>query len=72
MNGNGNGGGNGTGTGGGPLLTLRAAFILLLGTLAGIGAGVLTWLGGANPAEGFLAGAAAFGVAVAFFNALID
>jgi len=58
--------------GGGPLLTLRSALILLLGTLVGIGAGVLTCFAGAATAHGVLTGAAAFGAAVPFFNVLID
>ncbi|GHC66863.1 hypothetical protein [Streptomyces cinnamoneus] len=71
MNGTGTGNGNGNGTNNGPLLTLRAALILLLGTLTGIGAGILTWLGGASPAQAVLAGAGASAPAVTFFDALI-
>ncbi|MGW2277551.1 hypothetical protein [Streptomyces sp. NPDC001770] len=56
----------------GPLLSLRAAFILLLGLLAGLGAGVLTALAGAVAAQAVLAGSAAFAVAVPFLNRLVD
>ncbi|MFI2436850.1 hypothetical protein [Streptomyces sp. NPDC018693] len=55
-----------------PLLTPRSALIFLLGTLCGIGAGVLTGLAGQAAAEGVLVGAAVFGAAVPFFNVLID
>ncbi|MFD6532537.1 hypothetical protein [Streptomyces sp. NPDC060184] len=55
-----------------PLLSLRAAFILLLGLLVGLGAGLLTSLAGAVAAQAVLAGAAAFAVAVPFLDRLID
>lgn len=55
----------------GPLLSMRAALILLMGLLVGIGAGVLSAFAGAVVAQAFLTGAAAFGVAVPFFNHLV-
>ncbi|MER6441309.1 hypothetical protein ABT275_33730 [Streptomyces sp. NPDC001185] len=55
----------------GPLLSMRAALILLMALLVGIGAGVLTALAGAVVAQACLAGAAAFGAAVPFFNHLV-
>ncbi|MBV7699954.1 hypothetical protein [Streptomyces sp. TRM70350] len=54
-----------------PLLSLRAALVLLMGVLVGVGAGVLGALGGAAPAQAVLTGAAAFGVAVPFFDHLV-
>ncbi|MER6039014.1 hypothetical protein ACWDO6_21265 [Streptomyces sp. NPDC003674] len=55
----------------GPLLSLRAALILLLGVLVGVGTGVLTVMAGAVAAQAVLAGAAAFGAAVPFFDRLV-
>ncbi|MER5601666.1 hypothetical protein [Streptomyces sp. NPDC002265] len=55
----------------GPLLSMRAALILLMGLLVGIGAGVLAVLAGAVLAQAFLTGAAAAGVAVPFFNHVV-
>ncbi len=55
-----------------PLLSQRAAFILLLGVLAAATAGVLTVLGGGAPAEGALASGAAFAAAVYFFHKIIS
>lgn len=63
-----------TGSGGSDsqgLLSLRATLVLALSVLVGIGAGVLTCLGGAPPSVGVLAGCAAFASAVAFFHHLI-
>ncbi|WP_405669566.1 hypothetical protein [Streptomyces sp. NBC_01530] len=55
------------------LLTMRAALVLLLGVLAGAGAGALTALSGRGGwAEAVLAGTAACAGAVAFFNWVID
>lgn len=54
------------------LLSLRAALVLALSVLVGIGAGALMWLGGAPPAVGVLTGCAAFASAVAFFHHLIS
>lgn len=59
-------------TSGGPLLNLRTATILLLGALAGIGAGVLAGLGGTAPSLAIVAGCAAFGGSVLFFNTIIN
>ncbi|WP_432134342.1 MULTISPECIES: hypothetical protein [unclassified Streptomyces] len=55
-----------------PLLTMRSALIFLLAILCGIAAGVLTGLAGAETARAVLAGAAGFGLAVPFFDHLID
>ncbi|MEH0546102.1 hypothetical protein QA802_24420 [Streptomyces sp. B21-105] len=54
------------------LLTTRSALIFLLAVLCGIGAGVLTGLTGPSTAQAVLTGAAGFGLAVPFFNSLID
>ncbi|MCS0637513.1 hypothetical protein NX801_17940 [Streptomyces sp. LP05-1] len=53
------------------LLSLRAALVLLLAALAGVGAGVLTALAGEGAARGTLCGLAAAGLAVPFFDRLI-
>lgn len=55
----------------GPLLGQRAAIILLLGVLAGLGTGILAVLAGESPASGILAGGAAFATAVLFFHTII-
>ncbi|PJE98148.1 hypothetical protein CUT44_08860 [Streptomyces carminius] len=57
--------------GGQPLLCLRSALILLLGTLTATGAAVLTYLAQHNTATAFLAGGAAFAGAVLFFHTII-
>ncbi|WP_416960292.1 hypothetical protein [Streptomyces sp. Agncl-13] len=55
------------------LLSLRAALVLLLGVLVGVGAGVLTVLSHrSGPAESVIVGTAACAGAVAFFNGVID
>lgn len=54
-----------------PLLTVRAALVLTLSLLTGIGAGVLSAVGGTPPAQCVLCGAGAFGLAVPFFDRLI-
>lgn len=54
-----------------PLLGQRAAIVLLLGVLVGLGAGVLTVLAGESAASGVLAGGAAFAAAVLFFHTII-
>ncbi|MEU5609726.1 hypothetical protein AB0H03_13505 [Streptomyces sparsogenes] len=54
-----------------PLLSLRAAIILLLGVLTALGAGALTVLAGGTIASGVLAGGAAFAAAVLFFHTII-
>lgn len=54
-----------------PLLGLRAALILTLAVLVGIGAGVLSALSGHHPAEAVLVGAGASAAAAALFNWMI-
>ncbi|MFK0180517.1 hypothetical protein ACIQVR_31610 [Streptomyces xanthochromogenes] len=54
-----------------PLLSQRAAFVLLLGILTAVAATVLTVLAGGALASGLLAGGAAFAAGVAFFNMII-
>ncbi|MEU9314866.1 hypothetical protein [Streptomyces sp. NPDC048295] len=55
-----------------PLLSLRATLVLLLALLAGAAAGGLTALAGEGAPRSLLAGLAAAGLAVPFFNRLID
>ncbi|MEU9558267.1 hypothetical protein [Streptomyces fumanus] len=55
-----------------PLLSLRSTLVFLLAMLAGAAAGGLTALAGENTPRSLLAGLAAAGVAVPFFNRLID
>ncbi|MEV6776165.1 hypothetical protein ACFWAT_03840 [Streptomyces syringium] len=55
----------------GSLLTPRAALVLLLGVLAGVGAGVLSALAGVDSARCVLCGGAVFGAAVSFFDRLV-
>ncbi|MEU1186691.1 hypothetical protein [Streptomyces sp. NPDC005859] len=54
------------------LLTTRSALIFLLAILCGIGAGVMTVLAGLSTPQAVLSGAGGFGLAVPFFNTLID
>jgi len=54
-----------------PLLSIRAALVFTLALLTGIGAGVLSAVGGSPPTQCVLCGAAAFGLAVPFFDRLI-
>ncbi|MEU8711946.1 hypothetical protein [Streptomyces sp. NPDC048663] len=55
------------------LLTVRAALVLLLGALVGVGAGVLTVLSPhGGPAEAVMVGTGACAGAVAFFDRVID
>ncbi|MFH9176808.1 hypothetical protein [Streptomyces albogriseolus] len=54
-----------------PLLSLRSALIFLLALLAGGAASGLTAAGGEGTARSLLAGLAAAGLAVPFFNRLI-
>ncbi|CAL9475029.1 hypothetical protein [Streptomyces sp. enrichment culture] len=54
-----------------PLLTQRAALVLLLAALTGIGAGVLTAWQGHGAAAAVGAGLAAFGPGVVFFHLVI-
>ncbi|WSJ41333.1 hypothetical protein OG772_36305 [Streptomyces sp. NBC_01321] len=55
-----------------PLLSLRTTLVFLLALLAGVTAGGLTALAGEGTPRGLLAGLAATGLAVPFFNRLID
>ncbi|MFJ9821362.1 hypothetical protein ACIRU3_40125 [Streptomyces sp. NPDC101151] len=54
-----------------PLLTARAALVLLLAVLSGGVATVLAWTAGEGPSRSVLAGLATAGLAVPFFNRLI-
>ncbi|MEU8760049.1 hypothetical protein [Streptomyces sp. NPDC048659] len=54
-----------------PLLSPRSTLVILLAVLAGIAAGVLTTLAGEGTARSVLAGLAAGGLAVPFFNHLV-
>ncbi|MGW1506842.1 hypothetical protein ACWCQW_52090 [Streptomyces mirabilis] len=54
------------------LITLRTALILLMATLTGVGAAVLTALAAAPPPYAVLSGATAFAAAIPFFNNLIE
>jgi hypothetical protein len=53
------------------LLTIRTMFVLLLAVLAGGCTGGLAWLAGHNPPESALAGLAALGGGIRFFDWLI-
>ncbi|MBD0421616.1 hypothetical protein AB0L35_32200 [Streptomyces sp. NPDC052309] len=53
------------------LVSVRAAMVLLLAALAGVGAGLLTVLAGNGIAAGVLAGLTAAGGAVPVFNQVI-
>ncbi|MFK0114217.1 hypothetical protein [Streptomyces sp. NPDC091217] len=55
-----------------PLLSMRSALVFLLALLAGTAAGGLTVLAGEGTPRSLLAGLAAVGLAVPFFNRLID
>ena len=55
-----------------PLLTVRAAVILLLSLLVGVAAGGLTYLVRRSLPEAVLAGGAATGSALLLFNTLIE
>ncbi|MFF5639625.1 hypothetical protein [Streptomyces sp. NPDC012825] len=55
-----------------PLLSLRSTLVFLLAVLAGAVAGGLTALAGEGTARSVLAGFAAAGLAVPFFNSLIS
>jgi hypothetical protein len=54
-----------------PLLDQRAALIFLLGLAVGLGTGILTVLAGGTRAGAVLAGGAAFGAAVVFFQGIV-
>jgi hypothetical protein len=56
---------------GGPLLTPRAALVLLMAVLAGLGAGVLAVWSGRHPAEAVGIGVAAAAAAASFFNWIV-
>ncbi|GAB7109614.1 hypothetical protein JCM4814A_79290 [Streptomyces phaeofaciens JCM 4814] len=55
-----------------PLLSLRSTLVFLLAVLAGAAAGGLTALAGDSTPRSVLAGLAVAGLAVPFFNRLID
>ncbi|MEV6749375.1 hypothetical protein AB0N21_34235 [Streptomyces sp. NPDC051080] len=55
-----------------PLLSLRTTLVFLLALLAGTTAGTLTALAGEGTPHSLLAGLATAGLAVPFFNHLID
>ncbi|MFG2979252.1 hypothetical protein ACGFYY_40485 [Streptomyces sp. NPDC048331] len=55
-----------------PLLSLRSTLVFLLALLAGTAAGGLTAITGEGNARSLLAGLAVAGLAVPFFNRLID
>lgn len=54
-----------------PLLTIRAAVVLLLAALTAIGAGLLTYFARRSIPEALLAAGAAGGAAIGVFNRLI-
>lgn len=56
---------------GGPLLSPRAALVLLLAVLAGLGAGMLTVWSGRHLAEAVGVGVGAAAAAAGFFNWII-
>ncbi|WP_405723004.1 hypothetical protein [Streptomyces sp. NBC_00046] len=55
-----------------PLLSLRTALVFLLALLAGATAGTLTALAGEGTPHSLLTGLGVAGLAVPFFNRLID
>ena len=55
-----------------PLLSMRSTLVFLLALLAGTAAGALTALAGEGTPRSLLAGLATVGLAVPFFNRLID
>ncbi|MGW7056738.1 hypothetical protein [Streptomyces sp. NPDC054887] len=54
-----------------PLLPLRTALVFLLAVLSGVTTGVLSWLAGESIARSLLAGLAATGLSIPFFDRLI-
>lgn len=58
--------------GSGPLLTPRAALILLAALVIGAAAGILAHLAGTQPAEAVLTGGGAFGAVVALLHTIIS
>ncbi|OQR63379.1 hypothetical protein B6E66_13590 [Streptomyces maremycinicus] len=55
-----------------PLLSMRSTLVILLALLAGTVTGALTALAGEGTPRSVLAGLAALGLTVPFFNRLID
>lgn len=55
-----------------PPLTLRTLVLLLAAVLTGIGAGMLTYLGGQNAALAVLGGVAAAAAALKALDSLVD
>jgi hypothetical protein len=55
-----------------PLLTQRAALILITALVIAAAAGILAYLAGARPPEAVLAGGAACAGAITFLHTLID
>lgn len=55
----------------GPLMTLRTAVILALGSITAASTALLTYVAGSTTAHAALAAGAAFGVAVPAFHRLI-
>jgi len=55
-----------------PLLNVRAALILLIAALAGIAAGVLTYLSGHDPAAALLAGGGSIAATTGLLHTVID
>lgn len=54
-----------------PLLSLRTTLVFLLAVLGGAVAALLSWMAGEGVPRSVLAGLAAAGAAVSFFNRLI-
>jgi hypothetical protein len=54
-----------------PLLTQRAALILVAALVIGVFAGMLAYLAGTKPADAVLTGGAAWAAAITLLNALI-
>ncbi|MYX18410.1 hypothetical protein GTY67_34240 [Streptomyces sp. SID8374] len=55
----------------GPLLPLRSALVFLMAVISGTVAGWLCWIAEGSVPRGVLAGLAAAGLAIPFFNRLI-
>jgi hypothetical protein len=56
----------------GPLLSIRAALILLIAVVIGLGAGILGYLANGGIATAVLTGGAGAGGALTLFHTLID
>jgi hypothetical protein len=54
-----------------PLLSQRAALILISALVIAVAAGILAYLAGGRPAQDILAGGAALAAAITLLNALI-